>query len=639
LNVKKILIILVVLLLAASAASAPAATEGESKVLFDGRFGPSYDGVTHNGNARAGEYEYLKSSIGGDLYTEYDPLPHRFEIDTHFLNNKDYFGEMSYAFHDIVVVNVLTRALYHNLDHQGADPNDPSAFTSTFTDRNPGDQYAIENTMRRAFVRLKLPDFPLHFIAEATTVDRSGTMQQLFLREYAGGADRVAQSRDMDSRAREVRLGLNSHLGPLEAEYFHREKRFEASGENVLNETYPSFTVPHNTIPDLESSSDTVKVHTSYPGRVIAAVTYSQGDRKNKDSGVKADVQNTAGDLVLTPMGGFLVVLKYREYKTDTTNPATVTLSGVGATYNVRTPISSKRDVMSGLASYRLTKSMTIKGDYTIEVVERTMGSGTLNPLQILPAPSGTASDTWDVAHRTTKTTERLGLYYRAMSSLAVRADYRAVQVTNPAYADDPDRIDAATASATWTPGKGVVVLASYGGTQEKRKDLTAPLGGGSRKTNRDQALGSVTVPVGDRASVTASYLYYKNKTKETVTFADAGGTYTLEDGVPYGDTAEVASLAASVSPVDDVTVTADASRCTAKGRFRLSGTVPNSSDIDILSDMKIVEDIISAGVEWNMSKAMGSAFRYQYRHYDDKLNDAQDGRVHSALATLYVKW
>ena len=640
---KKIIVVLLVMLFSASAAPALAATEGkgpeESKILFDGRFGPLYNWNSQSGNLRAGEYEYLKSSAGADLYMEYDPLPHRLELDTHFLNEKDYFGEMSYALRDIVVVNVLTRALYHNLDHYEAGPDDASTPSPSFVDRNPGEQYHIENTMRKAFVRLKVPDFPLHFIAEVSTVDREGLMQQRFLREYSGGANRVVQSRKIDGQMRDVRLGLNSHLGPVEAEYFHSEKRFKVTGDKAQYETYPGFIVAHNTIPNLESSSDTVKIHSSYPGRAIAAATYSQGDKKNNDSKVKADIKNAAGDIVLTPAGGLVVVFKYRQYRLDQTNPASVILSGVGSAYNVRTALSSKRDVMSGLATYRVTSRMTVKGDYTIEAIDRKDNGGTLNPLQISPISAGTAPDSWEVAHRTTKTTERLGIFYRVMNKLTLRADYRGVQIENPAYAADPDRIDAAMASMTWTPAKGVIVLASYGDVQDKRRDLSAPLAGGNRKTARDQALGSITVPIGKRASLTASYLYYMHKTKETLSFANSSGGYTLEDSVPYGDKAQVASLSASVAPVDDVTFTADASRCAAKGDFRVSGVVPNSSGIDTLSDMKITEDIISAGLEWSMSASMGSALRYQYRRYDDKINNAQDGRVNTTLATLYVKW
>ena len=639
---KKTTISVLIVLLSASLAPAYAASEEsgqeEQAVLFNGYISPGYNWVSHSGNTRAGEYEYLRSSLGADVFTEYDPLPHRFSLDAHMLNEKDYFGEMSYAFRDVFVVNVLARSLYHNLDHIQPAP-DLATASPSFVDRNPGDQYAIQNAINRAFVRFKLPDFPLHFFAEVTQVDRKGLVQQQFLREYAATSDRVVQSRNIDGSSREVRVGLNSHLGPVEAEYFHTEKRFAASGDKVLYETYPSFNVPHNEIPNLESSSDTVRIHTSYPGRVVAAATYAQGDKKNMDSSARIDYTSAAGDIVLTPVGGMVVVFKYRQYRIDADDPATVAVPALGTAYNIRTPISSKHDTFSGAVSYRVTGRVTVKGDYSVETVERAIGSGILSPLQTLPTPSNTGPNTWEVAHRTTKMTERLALYYRIMNRLTVRADVQAVQVDSPAYADDPDRLYAAAASATWTSRRGVTALVSVREKREKRSDLAAPLGGGSRTTDRNQVLGSITMPVGNRASVTASYLYFHTKTKETLSFSETAGTVTLDDGVPYGDRAQVASLAASVSPTDRVFLSADASRCAASGRFRLSGAVPNSSGIDSLSDMKIVEDILSASVEWNINKSMACTLRYQHRHYDDRIDDTQDGRVNSALATLQVKW
>jgi hypothetical protein len=301
-----------------------------------------------------------------------------------------------------------------------------------------------------------------------------------------------------------------------------------------------------------------------------------------------------------------------------------VTVSSLGRTFTVRDGISSKRDVMSGVVRYRLTPRLTAKGEYTLEAIERTMG---------LP-PSD-----WDVAHRTTKTTEKVGVSYRIMTRLSARADYSATQVTNPAYADDPDRVTSGKASATWTPVKQVIVLASYGGVRAKRNGLAAPLAGGSRRSDRDQALGSLTFLAGKKTSITASYSYFVNKTKETITFTDAAGIFNLEDGVPYGDKADVVSLSASQALGESVTLTADASKSFSRGSFRLNGSVPNTGGIDLLSDTRVVENIYTAGLEIQFSTNAGSEVRYQHRQYDDKLDNTQDGRVNTALATVYVKW
>jgi hypothetical protein len=641
---KKFAIIIPVFLLWASSAHAQQATgvtgPVSEQVVTEGFIGPAYNWVNQEGSGRASEYEYLKSSAGGDLHLEYDPLPQRFDLETHYLNQKDYFGEMDYAYRDVVVVNGLSRSLFHNLEHQNFGPDAQTTPSTSFTDLNPNDQYGVQNQMNHAFIRFKTPDFPFHLFADTTTVERNGTIQQFFLRGFTGSLDQVSQSRYIDWKTQETRVGANSHLGPVEAEYDHTQKTFDSGSGNVLFDVYPLFTAPHNEVPDFKSSSDTVKIHTTLTGRIVAAVSYSSGEKTNQDSSVKADFRNAAGDLTLTPFGGLAVVLKYRHYDLSESGPDTVTVAGLGNTYSVRDAISSKKDVGTGVIRYRLTDQITVKGEYTVESIERSTGSGEiLSPLQLAPVSAGTAPDFWDVAHRTLKTTEKLGIVYRIMGKLSLRADVSSAQVENPAYADDPDQVNSAKVTATWTPTSRVIALVSYGGIRERRDYLSAPLAGGSRTTDRDQALGSLTYLAGNSTSITASYLYFNNKTRETLTFTDLSGNFNLESGVPYGDTAQVYSLSASQAIREGLVLTADASKSFSSGQFRVDGTVPDTTGIDTLSDLKVVEDIYTAAVEAQITKTIGSDVRYQYRQYEDKVDSTQDGRVHTILATLYMKW
>lgn len=640
---KPIILVFTVLFWASAAMAQPAGAARESEPqeqVFNGILGPTYYWVSRDRSSRAAEYEFLEKSVGGVLQTEWDPLPHRFSLDTNYLNRKDYFGEMDYAYRDVVVVNLLARGVFHNLDHLSLGTDDPTTPGVSFTDLNPADQYGVESQLNKAFIRFKYPDFPFHVYAEAITTERDGKIQQIFLRGFTGGLDKVSQSRDIDWHSQEVRVGVNSHLGPVEADYSHAEKKFESRSAKALFDVYPLFTVPHNEVPDLKSSSDTVKLHTSYTGKIVAAATYSNGVKKNTDSGAKADFQNAAGDLTITPVPGLLLVFKYRHYDLAQGDPDTVTLPGTGSVFNVRAPISSTRDVMSGAVRYRVSNRMIVRGEYAVDLAVRDVFHGPdFNPLRIAPTPMGTGPNSWDVAHRTLKSTEKLGISYRVTNKLSLRADYAASQVTNPAYASDPDRIDSGKATVTWTPVRRLIALASYGGVREKRDNLTAPLAGGSRKAERDQALGSITLLMGKRSSVTASYLYFQNKTKESLTFTDLSGAFTVEDRVPYGDKAQVLALSASHSVSEAATLTAEASKSYSSGSFRVDGSVPGTTGIDDLSDLKVVEDIYTAGLEMRINRNMGGELRYQHRHFDNKIDNTQDGRVDIALAALHVRW
>jgi hypothetical protein len=653
---KKTILIIAFLMLWASpvvaqqaAGTRTAETKGvEGLEAFEGRISLGYRSIQQDGNpAHAGEFDYLKSSAIGALDFEWDPLPHRFVFESYYLNSKDYFAGADYAFKDIVLFNWYTRGLFHNLDHYSFGPDDLTTPSPSFTDLNPGDLYSVENQLRRGFIRLKTPNFPFHLYAEMRTVDREGTIQQRFMRGFTGGLDKVSQSRNIDWNTQEITVGANSHLGPIEADYSHMEKKFESLDNRVLFDTYAipgSSPVPHNSTPNLESSSDTVKIHTMYSGRVVAAGTYTSGDKKNNDSGAKVQYWNAGGDLTLLPVTSVMFVLKYRHYDLDTTNPDTVnnvipTIPGP-VTVNVRDSISSSRDVVSGVLRYRATDRLTLKGEYVTDTTDRTRG--TLGSTLVLSPPlPATTPAFWSVPESTTKGTAKIGLTYRVMNKLTVRADYTYMSVDNPAYDIDPNKSQSARASLTWAPATRISTLLSYSAVREKRDELDAPLAGGSRDAKRDQGLASVTFVIGSRSSITASYAYFQNKVDQTVTYQDGVGAFSLESGIPYADIAHVGSLALTYAPIDRMNLTASGSRSYSRGNFTLAGTgsVTNVGGIPELSNTKVIDSVYAAGIEMELGRNVGGEIRYQYRQYDDQLDNAQDGTVKSLLATLSMKW
>ncbi len=645
---KQNIVMLMVLMLWASPAAAqqtggPAAAvpaSEQEKLEVDAVLG--YWNITQGGNPRVATYDYLKSSVAGGLNVEWDPLPHRFVFESFALNRKDYFGSMDYAYRDVVVFNLYARGLYHNLNHVSLGQYDPLTLSPSFLDRNPGEDYATENKLRRAFLRLKTPDFPFHVYVDAQTYDRTGTIQQRFLLD-PGSINKISQSRDIDWSTQEVKMGLNSHLGPLEADLSHTEKTFTAHLDKTLFDTIPATTIsyPHNSTPDLISSTDTLKIHTTYSGRIVAAGTYSKGDKKNDDSGAKADFKNVAGDITYTPIQYLVFTLKYRQYDLNTDNPATTTVPTVIGTtvYNVRDSLSSTRDLFTGLVKYRMTPRLTFKAEYSVDTTEREKYFGNaITPLQVSPAPAGSEQNYWDVAHSTTKTTTKAGFTYRVTNNFSLRTDYSAAQVDNPAYASDADSIDTLKASATWRPFQWLSALVSYGGIREERSNMSAPLAGGSRKTDRDQTLGSLTFLVGKRSSVTTSYSVYENKNNETLTYRMPDNSLATENGVLISNGFQVGSVGAVYALSDSLQLTGEASRCRSKDKFRNAASVANTQN-DVLADTLIIEDAYTAGIDMQLASNLTSELRYQYTNYNDRTDDTQDGWVKTAMATLSLKW
>jgi hypothetical protein len=636
--------IIILLLLAGFVAVPPAMAQqatggpqGQTEV-FEGIIGPTYNWVDASGGPAASEYDYKKSSGGFDLLSDYDALPNRFSAEAHMLNEKDYFGSFDYAYHDIVLISVLGRGIHHNLDHLTLGKDDPTTLQPSFTDLNPDDVYSVDSQIFRGFVRLKLPDYPMHLFADTLVVDRSGLIQQRYLRGFTGGYDKVSQSRDIDWKSQELRIGLNSHFGPIEVEVSHTGKSFDPHGQTVLYDSYTSpvsMSVPHNLTPELKSSVDTFRAHTSSTGRIVAGMTLANGTNKNEYSNAKMDYKNMAGDITFTPVAGLTFLAKYRHYDLNETTPATVTsVTGASpATVNpVRDALLSKRDTATGIVRFRVTDRLTVRAEYEVESIKHTNADGS-----VLTYSTGTALNLWAVADHTTKTSETLGLSYRAMNTLNLRADYKATQVENPAYADDPDMINVFKTTATWTPVSRVIALVSYGDTQERRNDLSAPLGGGERKVTRDQVLGSVTLLAGRRSSITASYSLYQVKNKQTLTYwMDSG--YVLEDGVSLSTKSETVSLAATHSLTDAVQLNAEASRTKSTDGFVNSGAVAGTQN-DVLTDQNVTEDILSAGIAVRFTRFIGGEVRYRHVQFDDKTDPAGSGRSNTMLATVNAKW
>ena len=119
--------------------AAPAAGSYKVGTPFEGDVRMGYRWVTQEGSPMSGEYEYLHSSAGGSAMVEYDPLPNRFLLEMHALNDKDYFGELDYSYGDVFMMNGMARSLFHNLFHYSLGQDDPSTPSPVFQDYPPFD--------------------------------------------------------------------------------------------------------------------------------------------------------------------------------------------------------------------------------------------------------------------------------------------------------------------------------------------------------------------------------------------------------------------------------------------------------------------------------------------------------------------
>ncbi len=636
------LIYLFALLLTTTAATPLYAAEpAEPGAPFEADLRLGFGAVRTDKNPdNAAQFQYLHSSGAAFLDMEWDPLPHRFVLDSYYLNTKDYFADMDYSWRDVIVVNFLTRGLFHNMEHLSFGADDPLTAQPSFTDRDPGDVYGSQTRISKGFFRFKLPDFPLHVFAEVRHLDREGTFQQRFL--HANNLfppAKISESRTYETRGIEVSAGMNSHLGPVELEYVHSQKELDVLGDKSFFDPFlaGTFSFEHNLLPDLESSADTIKLHTSLTGRLVAGATYTSGDKKNKDSGSKSEQSMAAADVTYIPINSLALFLRYRHYETENTSPDTVlgnTMFGP-VTYNVRDALSIERDTVTGTARYRATEDLSFKAEYDVEAYQRKTGVFGTN----LTAPPASSPAFWDLPKETTKGSLKLGVGYRLLRTIMVRADYRRLSVDNPAYETDPDSGDYLKGTVTWTPSPAMNFAIGYNGGWEERdyEDLTFP--DRKREASREQAIGSMTFIIAKRSSITATYSYFKNNVEQGILFDNNTPTGGLEPDAPYTDKSQSASLIVTHSPMDGVTLSLEGKWSSAKGSFTLPGAVAGSGGIAELSDIKVSDNEVAAEIDVQLNKLLGYMVRYQRQEWDDKLDNSQDGTAEMLLATLSLRW
>lgn len=588
---------------------------------FEGDVALGYRWNLTSGNPMAGEYQYQHSSVAGSALIEYDPLPNRLLLESYYENGKDYFGEIDYSYRDVIMLNMMTRSLFHNTDHYSIGEGTPSM---NVTDLDPADTYGTSNAMNRAQIRFKAPDFPFHVYLEAKSQEKHGSFQQRFMNSFTAG-DKMSRTREIDWETEEAKATINSHLNWVEVEYSHATKKFAETKDKSLTDT-GAITYTHNLVPDIESSTDTIKIHTSHTGRIAAAATYASGERENKDSGAKSSFTNAAGDISWIPTKDLTVAVKYRHYAVDADNADTVNSVGLLGltTYSARNAISYTKDIMTGLVRYRATKDLTLRGEFGFEDLRRDWGAAS-----------------WALDEKISRTTMRLGATYRLTNKILLRGDASRQSATVPANSVDttyPETSDQARATVTWTPKPWFTMLLTGGTVREERADLGAPFTD-KRTSERNRFLGSFTFLAGKSTTITPSYSFFQNKQNGPIAYADISSAITAETGVPYADVAQVIALAASHAMSDSLIFTLETTKAWSRGSWQSSGVVAGSGGIADLSSLRTVETTAGADLEIRVTKYLGYELRYQVRKIDDKLDDTQDGTNQIALAALTLKW
>jgi hypothetical protein len=305
--------------------------------------------------------------------------------------------------------------------------------------------------------------------------------------------------------------------------------------------------------------------------------------------------------------------------------PATVTDVGLGGptTYSVKQALSYQKDGLSGTVRYRASQNTVWKGEVAWENLSRDNAA------------------LWGLDDSIARTTLRVGVNYRMTNRMLLRGDAAYQKVSASEGGRDntyPDSSATLRGILTWTPAAWFNTLLSGAVVQEERSNMAAPFTG-ERKTDRSRVLASMTFLAGKKTAVTPSYAFFQNKDTQPIAYTNALGAITVEGGVPYADTAQVASIAVTHAVSDVMTVAADLGRSWSRGSWQNAGTVPGSSGIAEISNMHVIETIIGCDMHLQYTRPLGTDFRYQYRKLDNVVDNSQDGSNQILMATLTYSW
>jgi len=607
--------------------------------------------TARTGASRAGEYDLLEDSptLSGEarIYS----FPHRLHLDLDGKNRKDYFGEIGYGYRNLLLLRGYNRTLFHNLDNIELIDLDSTVSPPAVTRNDVGVNYGVKTAMNDLYLKFRAPRFPLHLYLAGQSFNKEGKVQQRFLSGSAwfNDRERTSRSRQIDWRTRQYTVGINSHLGYLEADLSHGEKRFDAGGDNVLYDAYNragfattlrnADTYPHNRVAEITGSSNTLKVHTTYTGRLVASATLTTKEKKNDFSGAKADYLFGSGNITWMPINKLTVFLKYRRIHRDLDNPGSITVSGRnGNLYQdltVRRSISAVTDTYSGGIRYRPVADITLRTGYTFEHIDRK------------------DAEPWGIVDKTRKKTLTVSGESRLQKNLRFKAKYTHRETANPAYNTDPAHADEGAFSITWIPRTGIHTLLHYTLLREARNNLLFfdddgnPIDGtDDRKTQRDRVLGSVSFLLSEKLTLTTSYAWFRNRTTQDIVYTLSTTPFPdrIDPGVPYKDSAHSYTLNLSYAPRKKVRLNTDITRTTTRQDFAPgSPALREPVSIASFSKQRIRETRFHLGGEMELRRGLRLGLDFEYTDFNDTQDnphdELEDGIIRILQLNVTKKW
>lgn len=573
-------------------------------------------------------FDYIGSSPTAVLEYRLFSYPHRVYFFGEFLNEKDYFSDLRYAYGDTVLFRGLNRATYHNYEYEVLSDLDTSTASPGIL--RPDMAYGVHRDygagmhLSSYWARIKPTDHAAHITLDYWHYGLAGT-RQLRTLQGSGWYDNIVRSSEpysVDWDFRQLNMKADAHLGPVEVQLMHRMGGVENVGTDTKTSTYGGTTaVPYAVLPETGFSDKTIKIHTNLTGRLVASATLSVRNDENTTSGAETEAFSGSASLTWLPTSALSVFARYRHHETEASGPALAQVVDplTGTTWNAAVPkaIESSTDMLHLSARYRLTSATTLRASWDRKADEHANTVGTTVAASSTENRFGLAGET------------RLG------RTLGLRAAYQHKAVDNPAYNNVPDSSDLVSASANWTPFTVLNLYAGYRAEVSEREGLvySDTSSARNRETMAESVMTSLAYMPTERFTLTAAYARMLNSYKQDVVYYSTSVFPFVAPDAVCEDSSASYSLDMAYRVASPLHLTAGVAYVRSEGAFETNVadlTAPKS--VASLTDYEVAETHYHAGMRliadsgWFGTRESSLTLNYEYSDYEDVIDQAYDG-------------
>jgi len=670
----------VLYMMAAGTARAETAAE-EPQELQQVQVSIGYRGTsTSDSPNRVKEYDSLES--GPTLNLKYRGAGESTEtsLDTHFLNENDYYLAFDLNLHSRLRLNLFNERLFHNLDHfpYDAEARPEGSYLGetqvSFEDHSPGKNYQLEVEQSEASLRYKTPGYPAHLNLKYWRWQKTGNRQLRFVDENCTSCHMQSRSRHIDQVTEEVTAGMDAHLGFIDLIFEQVLRTFRNRAATPVdrfagNDLLAAGEYQHDETPDSRYTQSTLKAHSTLGGGFFANASVAVGIRENNSSlddvspvAAETDFRKLASDITYIPSSEWTFNLRYRRLDLDQSNVSAIGGAGyheyadpaTPRTFTVRNNIDLERSYYETSFSYRPIPSLALKGNYHREDIHR---SDTDGPVQ----QSGSLKvidPYWELPEDETIQKMRLTVSSRLLpkNALKLQGWYEFETSDDPAYSISIESGHTLFVSASYKHNPRWGASASFrlrnlennGYKISQFDEMATPL---SLEKNRTQIQQNASLGLWanlrEGFTFDLNYGYLRSRIEQDLLYGNKPPLYSIKDRADYHQTVHTISVGTNLQLSERLDCRLEGyhirSRAAYSPDFPTETLTPagiaSAADLKKISRIDFRQNGIKGRLNWQMAGQWLASLEMTLDDYDDQGSDLFDGSVETCMASLSRIW